>query len=213
MPKPSGLPQKALDHIPDYVLDKLPDHLVPQPDLLTVAFTDQNGNHTYEAGTDLLIASLTDANRDGIVSVGDTIQMGTYPTSFDGSTPRGTFTIPEMSVTGVQTSLSNAIAVHTETGRVFWVHQTEDEVFLSIGLNITEYSSGSLYDGITTGEDGMFFFGPAAPGMPDTPDVVAGSQLGDQGDRCYDFYLSKPAHIARCRVALLVNANNFRTSR
>src|SRR5262249_1767486 len=56
-----------------YYVDEAVVPQPPPPSILAVAFTDQNGNHTYEAGTDLLIASLLDTNNDGIVSAGDTI--------------------------------------------------------------------------------------------------------------------------------------------
>ena len=52
---------------------------MPKSDLLAVAFTDVNGNDKYNAGKDTLIAALVDTNKDGVVSVGDTIQWGEIP--------------------------------------------------------------------------------------------------------------------------------------
>src|SRR5262245_57631831 len=58
---------------------------MPSSDLLAVAFTDLNGNNKYNPGKDTLIAALWDTNNAGVVSVGDTIQWGTYPAIPDGS--------------------------------------------------------------------------------------------------------------------------------
>src|SRR5262249_18143442 len=110
------LPSPALEHIPDHVLDKHPEFA----DVLAVAFTDQNGNHTYEPGTDTLIASLLDANNDGVVSVGDRVHWGTYPTTFDVDGPRGNFTGPDEFVQAVVGVVSDGVVVRTALGDIAW---------------------------------------------------------------------------------------------
>src|SRR5690242_4520654 len=57
---------------------------------LAVAFTDVNGNHTFEANTDKLIAAVVDTNRDNVIDAGDTLRFGTY--QHLDSTHAGTFT-------------------------------------------------------------------------------------------------------------------------
>jgi hypothetical protein len=64
-------------------------------DLLAVAFTDVNGNDKYNPHKDTLIAALVDTNHDGIVSAGDTIQFGSYP-----SVVGGTYTGDDYVITG-----------------------------------------------------------------------------------------------------------------
>jgi hypothetical protein len=178
MPKKTPLPSQALKHIPDHVLDKHPEFA----DRLAVAFTDQNNNHTYEPGTDLLIASLLDANNDGVVSVGDRIHFGTYPTTFDGSGPRGSFTGPDVFVTGIDTIDGQQIAVITPLGNVNWFH---DPLF---GDRFT--SSGSL----TAAANLIDAVGPffdidqiiadpngQGPGEPDTFVQIIEAQPSDRG--------------------------------
>ena len=58
---------------------------MPRDNLLAVAFTDLNGNDKYNPGKDALIAAIVDTNNDNTVSVGDTIEWGTYPEITDGS--------------------------------------------------------------------------------------------------------------------------------
>jgi hypothetical protein len=159
MPKP--LPSQALEHIPDHVLDK---H--PELHLLAVAFTDQNRNHKYEPGKDLLIASLLDTNRDGSASVGDTIHWGTYPTTFDVNGPRGTFRSLDTLVTFVLPG-DHLVEVQTEDplGSVLW----EDLPFLGERFVIT--GSTILQDALPRVAE--INVTPSAPGItvgaPDTP--------------------------------------------
>jgi hypothetical protein len=126
---PKQLPAQALEHVPDHVLDKHPEFA----DLLAVAFTDQNGNHTYEPKTDLLIAGLFDTNRDGAVSAGDTIHWGTYPTTFDGSGPRGTFTSPDLLVTNAQVGSFSVDAV-AGNDTILWSSDGSDHLGTFQGL-------------------------------------------------------------------------------
>ena len=159
MPKP--LPSQALEHIPDHVLDKHPElhHLA-------VAFTDRNGNHKYEPGKDLVLASLLDTNKDGAASAGDTIHWGTYPTTFDVDGPRGTFRSPDELVTFVLPG-DHLVEVQTENplGSVLW----EDLPFLGERFVIT--GTTILQDARTL--ESEINVTPSTPGVtvgaPDTP--------------------------------------------
>jgi hypothetical protein len=148
--------------------------------LLAVAFTDQNGNHTYEPDTDLLIASLTDTNNDEVVSVGDTIHWGTYPTTFDGTGARGTFTISESLVTSVDDADENFVNVETEFGRVEWniLPWAHEFVLLIAGdsLLIRDHTADTVFDDVLSAED------PAIGGVPwNNPVDTRLVQEGDQG--------------------------------
>jgi hypothetical protein len=52
----------------------------PEPPTLVIAYSDINTNHVYDAG-DVMIAKIVDTNGDTVISPGDTIKMGQYPTS------------------------------------------------------------------------------------------------------------------------------------
>jgi hypothetical protein len=190
MPKPNELPEQALDHIPDHVLEKHPE-LAP---LLAVAFTDVDGNHTYEPNKDLLISALRDTNNDGTVSAGDTIQWGTYPTSFDGSTPRGTYTSADVTISfGIveNAGASAAIAAFTETGLVIWNDQfffddfgnsiPQNQVF-ETGNSIFDIDS-LLLDGFPAPNGDTISVQPViqGPGQPDTV-VVLGNSAATAND-------------------------------
>lgn len=47
---------------------------------LAIASTDLNRNHVFDKG-DVMIAKLADVNGDGVVSIGDFVVMGRYPTT------------------------------------------------------------------------------------------------------------------------------------
>ena len=89
---------------------------------LAVAFTDVNGNHTFEANTDQLIAAVVDTNHDNIVDVDDTVQFGTYPLHVDGTAGRGTFTQAARTITHVVAANGGAVMVNTADGDVEWIN-------------------------------------------------------------------------------------------
>ena len=68
------------------------------PDFLAVAFTQGNNNDKFDKA-DTVIAGISDANHDGVVSVGDTVTFGTIPDT-DG-TPLGAYTHADSSVQSV----------------------------------------------------------------------------------------------------------------
>lgn len=173
---PNPLPSQALEHIPDHVLDKHPEFA----NVLAVAFTDQNGNHTYEPGTDTLIASLLDINNDAVVSVGDLIHWGTYPTSSDVDGPRGNFTGPDLLVEGVGSAGTggSGIEVQTALGNVSWSHVEGTRPF-----DLFATANGESFHGLDrTNLGDRLFADPSVqgPGLPDTPVDTFGA-AGNQG--------------------------------
>jgi hypothetical protein len=171
---PNTLPSQALEHIPDHVLDKHPEFA----DVLAVAFTDQNGNHTYEPGTDTLIASLLDTNNDHVVSVGDRIHWGTYPTTSDVDGPRGNFTGPDLLVEGVSSASSSGIEVQTALGSVSWAHIEGARAFDQFAT-----AGGDSFRGLDRTNPGdLLFADPSVqgPGQPDTLVDTFGAP-GNQG--------------------------------
>jgi hypothetical protein len=158
------------------------NEFVPPPSLLAVAFTDQDGNHTYDPDTDLLIAALLDTNDDGIVSIGDTINWGTYPTTVDGSSSvRGNFTSADSLVTGVNTVVSSVIAVQTALGVVVWQESQipEFDLFATV---VDANTTLLLQDIVDATPDQIVVTAiSSSPGQPDTSVSTITPQLGDQG--------------------------------
>ena len=76
---------------------------VATPRVFAVAYTDidPNDGPGFKDGTDVLIARLMDANHDGVVSVGDQVILGRYPTNWN-ATGFGTFLASELVVTAGQ---------------------------------------------------------------------------------------------------------------
>ncbi len=109
---------------------ELPAPPPPPPPTLVVAYTDANLNHTYEAGSDVMIAEIVDTDRSGGVSVNDTINMGQYPTRLDATTPapariRQTmepWRIRSHIITAVNPGATNRVSVTAEVGTTynFW---------------------------------------------------------------------------------------------
>jgi hypothetical protein len=161
---PQTLPSQALEHILDHEHDKHHE----SADVLAVAFTDRNGNHTYEPGRDKLIASLLDTNHDHVVSVGDTIHFGTYPTTADDvNGPRGHFRGPDLLVEGVDTVNSSAVVVQTALGSVSWAHVEGPRAFDQFAT--ADGASFRALDRTNPGD--LLFADPTieGPGQPDTP--------------------------------------------
>jgi hypothetical protein len=175
---PQTLLSQALEHMRDHVHDKHQE----SADVLAVAFTDRNGNHTYEPGTDKLIASLLDTNHDHVVSVGDTIHWGTYPTSAgDGNGPRGHFRGHDLLVEAVGSASSSGVEVQTALGSVSWAHVEGTRAFDQFAT-----AGGDSFRGLdTTGGAGdLLFANPSVhgPGHPDTPvDTFSLDPVGNHG--------------------------------
>ena len=82
---------------------------IAAPGLLAVAFTDVNGNHTFDAG-DVLIVALLDVSRDGVPSAGDTVIADRYPLDCAAST-FGNFGVTSLDVTSAQATGGTVVAL------------------------------------------------------------------------------------------------------
>jgi hemolysin type calcium-binding protein len=61
---------------------------IPEPPTLVIAYSDVNNNQIHDVG-DVMIAKIVDTNGDKVISPGDTIKVGKYPTSPTVITPAG----------------------------------------------------------------------------------------------------------------------------
>lgn len=100
----------------------------PAPRVFAVAFSDTNGNHTYEAGTDRLIAALVDTNEDGTVSVGDTVETDAFPLTFDPIADFGAFTVKSAIVTSVTGFTLDSVQVTSTATIITWAVGSVDAV-------------------------------------------------------------------------------------
>lgn len=89
---------------------------VPGPATLAVAYSNLDGVAGYDAsGSDVLIARLTDVNEDGVVSVGDRVELAQYPLDF-GATAFGNFLSGPWPVVAVSAAESDRVVVATTVG-------------------------------------------------------------------------------------------------
>src|SRR3954453_19966758 len=88
--------------------------------VLAIAWTDLNGNHTYEAKEYSLIAELLDTNEDHVVSTGDTVIADQYPMNAEASR-FGRFLVPSETVTNVL-NVGSGVAVDIPSGVIAWQH-------------------------------------------------------------------------------------------
>ena len=94
--------------------------VVDVPRVFAVAFSDTNGNHTYDFGTDRLIAALVDSNEDGDVTVGDTVETDAFPLSLDPVHEFGAFDTKSATVTSVTGFTPGSIQVTTTATLITW---------------------------------------------------------------------------------------------
>lgn len=90
------------------------------PRMFAVAFSDTNGNHSYEGGTDRLIAALIDTNLDGTVSPGDTVETDAFPLTFDPVDDFGAFSVKSATVTSVTGFTSGSVQVTSTATLITW---------------------------------------------------------------------------------------------
>jgi hypothetical protein len=88
--------------------------------VLAIAWTDLNGNHTYEAKEDRLIAELLDADEDGVASEGDTVVADRYPLDAVAS-DFGAFQLTSETVTNVH-AVGSGVLVDIPSGVIAWQH-------------------------------------------------------------------------------------------
>ena len=143
---------------------------------VAVAYTDVNGDHKFHPIKDVLIAGVLDTNRDGTVSLGDTLTWGDYPTQIDGQGTFGTFGGADYIVVGVGEGFppeSVGVTVQTGSTTFGFVNFTSTVS----GESFSTFSSGSglatFSDNFSTvsGQDQVSVQVTAnnLPGLQDTP--------------------------------------------
>jgi hypothetical protein len=135
---------------------------------------------------DPLIAALVDTNNDHTVSIGDTVQFGTYPAIPDGSASGtgGNFTILESTVTNVDFAISDAIGVDTALGQVHWNATPDLEGFDTTNSGFTfESVLVDWFQPTQPTHEDRIFTDPtvSGAGRPNTSVDTSGIQAGDQG--------------------------------
>lgn len=103
--------------------------------LLAVAWTDTNGDHTYEAAADSLIAKLVDTNGDGVVNAGDTVTTNQFPRDHD-ATAFEPATVTTFAVTSPLIANSSEIVVGTTAGLFDWKSAGELEQYQELAPSI-----------------------------------------------------------------------------
>ncbi|MFL5724235.1 MAG: hypothetical protein ACJ78H_12680, partial [Chloroflexota bacterium] len=88
--------------------------------VLAIAWTDVDGNHTYESAVDTLIAELVDSDEDGVASTGDTVIADRYPLNADASR-FGAFLLKSETVTSVE-DVGFGVNVTIPSGVISWQH-------------------------------------------------------------------------------------------
>ena len=119
---------------------ELPAPPPPPPPTLVVAYTDANMNGVYDVG-DVMIAEIVDSDRNGVVSVNDTINMGQYPTRLDSTTPapariRQTmepWRVKSHAVTAVNPGGPNWVQVTGAAGTTFDFYRTDYDEYRETG--------------------------------------------------------------------------------
>ena len=160
------------------------------PRTFAVAFSDTNSNHTYEGGTDRLIAALIDTNQDGTVSVGDTVETDAFPLTFDPVDDFGAFTVKSATVTSVTGFTTDSVQVTSTATLITWavgpvevVQWIPAEGGLESNLVDNTSSSSGISDAISINE---------GAGLGGVPSDVASSGL-DQTDNAFlDIRLDLP---------------------
>jgi Ca2+-binding RTX toxin-like protein len=108
---------------------------------LAIAYSDIDGLDGYSSG-DVMIAKLVDTNGDDVVSVGDTIRMGRYPTDF-GATAFGDWGVKSHIVTSLGTVDATAVRVYSAEGIHEWVKTPGYEYSWQLATtHATEFQDG-----------------------------------------------------------------------
>ena len=108
-----ALPGEAVPTMSGYTFDDACGAVADVAEtIFAVVWTDMNGNHTYEAADDVLIAKLVDTNHSGDVDAGDTVITNKYPKGYDFATAGfGDFTVTTHTVGGVWYVWTDSITV------------------------------------------------------------------------------------------------------
>jgi len=151
---------------------------------LAVAFTDTDENGRFNPTKDALIAGIIDEDKSGTVTVGDTIQFGTYALDPIGATTtRGDYQNDQRAITAVNEATDTFVFVETSSGEVQWTEATSvdgTEIFRTSQDGIPLESLFVDHFALT-GVDAVSVDEILGPGAPDTavdPQILA-FQAGD----------------------------------
>ena len=159
--------------------------VVAPPRMFAVAFSDTNGNHTYEGGTDRLIAALVDTNQDGDLSVGDTVETDAFPLTLDPVGDFGDFAVKSATVTSVTGSTPGSVQVATTATLITWASRVSGPVEVVQWVPAAGGPESYLADNTTSSSgfsDAISINGGAALGA--VPSDVVTSGL-DQTDNAF----------------------------
>lgn len=121
-----GVPGGEVPGMPGYAFDDACVPTATEPKVFAVAYVDRNpGDGGYQEGTDVLIAKLVDANRDGVISVGDEVIRDRYPLDFDAAA-LGVFGGSSSPVEFVWTASSTDVLVGTGGTNAVWFHNDQN---------------------------------------------------------------------------------------
>jgi hypothetical protein len=144
-----------------------------------VAWTDGNGNHTYEPGTDVLIAKLVDANNDGVPDAGDTIVTDKDRLDLTGIA-FGTFGLTTHSIVFAFAATGVIEVGDASANYSTWITPAYDpgvEAYLeSGGANATLLMDSFVPDG-----DAIL----ANPGSPSLPASAVDLEASDEGSNTF----------------------------
>ena len=154
-------------------------------DVLVIAYSDLDGNHVPSPG-DVMISQIVDTNGDGTLSLGDTIEMGMYPTTA-APTSQSQF-VPWGVESHVITILPtftdpNYVAVGSSSGDHEWFRK---ETGFQNDNYSEDNSSGSsdIFDGYGEGWTDRVEVDMASPSQASTDDYW--STRGDGDDKLID---------------------------
>jgi hypothetical protein len=161
--------------------------VVPAPPpalkVLAIAYSDLVRDQVYGSG-DVLIAKLVDTNRDGIVSPGDTIEMGSYPKDLAAS-GFYSWTATGHVVTSVDHATPTYVDVNSAAGTQQWLSTTNTEYYLEVN------GSGSLIMDLHISDppnEDMVDVNLGTPGAPATDAFDQIETIGDQRFIDVDIY-------------------------
>ncbi|NNF10628.1 MAG: hypothetical protein HKN74_10120 [Acidimicrobiia bacterium] len=159
--------------------------------VLAVAYSNLDGVDGFdEMGSDVFISKLVDTNDDGVVSAGDEILMGRYPTGFNPSSPAdfGGFAVPRHTIDAVRIAGPTYIVVESGTAEFAFASNANGEQYFENG------PLGSVCGGCTelldikadTNFDRIFtdYFGPS-PSQPDSAVLLSRRLPGSGTDDTY----------------------------
>ncbi len=103
----------------------------PEPKNLAVAYSNLDGVDGFqEGGKDVLIAKLVDTNLDGVLSKGDSVVMGKYPTKLQPGAPYAAWSEKNHVVEKIDLADKDEVhLISTSGGTHVWITAEDQEVY------------------------------------------------------------------------------------